>query len=586
MLSGRVAKGDDFVIQSFDTTGQLTFRGLSNANQYATKYRVEWASSPQGPWTNFAAASVGLDAILPPVDGTSSVAVLVPMCYRVVASVSYITSPLTVDTPTITPDSGTYTDLVFIALSCTTADATIRYTTNGVDPTSDSPVYSGTFTLTSSATIKAQAFLSGYNDSAIASASFAVLPPVFVGTVQFNSLAYTMNDDDRSVTLTVTRTGGSFGSASVNYTTADGSAFSGLDYIATNGMVTWGDGDDTDKTITVVAINDSTHENDKKFSVYLGSVNGATLGSPSTATVTILASNYLVVDLSAGSTASNYPLTTLSAIPTGGWSDEYKTSKMVFRRISAGAFIMGSPSNELSRYSNENQHQVTLTQPFYMGVFEVTQKQWERVMGTWPSYFNNASYRDTRPVEQVSYNDIRGMNAGTNWPANGNVDVDSFMGRLRARTDKAFDLPTESQWEYAGRAGTVTALNSGYNITNTASDTHVSAVGRYLYNGGSNHGQSVDASGGTAKAGSYLPNAWGLYDIHGNVWEWCLDWYGGSYPDTVSNPKGVESGLFRMGRGGSWYNDANACRSANRVSGYPDNAVYFVGFRTVLPTGQ
>ncbi len=163
---------------------------------------------------------------------------------------------------------------------------------------------------------------------------------------------------------------------------------------------------------------------------------------------------YLVIDLSAGPTALSYPVSTLSAVPVGGWPDSYKTTKLVLRCIPAGTFAMGSPTNELGHYSGETQHQVTLTQPFFMGVFEVTQRQWERVMGTWPSYFNNASYRDFRPVEQVSYNMIRGASAGAGWPANSNVDADSFMGKLRARTGKVFDLPTESQWEYAGRAGT------------------------------------------------------------------------------------------------------------------------------------
>ena len=293
--------------------------------------------------------------------------------------------------------------------------------------------------------------------------------------------------------------------------------------------------------------------------------------------------DYMMIDLSAGPSATNYPVSYLTTVPAGGWTEEYKTTKLVFRRIPAGTFTMGSPTNELGRYDDETQHQVTLKQPFYICVFDVTQKQWERVMGTWPSWFNNTSYRDSRPVEQVSYNDIRGASAGTNWPANGNVDVDSFMGRLRARTGKTFDLPTESQWEYAGRAGTTTALNSGYNLTNTNSDAHMSEVGRYWYNGGSNYEQSVDTSGATAQVGSYLPNQWGLYDIHGNVLEWCLDWYG-SYPGTVSDPQGATSGSYRVFRGGSWSYGTDFCRLAFRPNYYPDTADRQIGFRTVLLT--
>jgi len=298
--------------------------------------------------------------------------------------------------------------------------------------------------------------------------------------------------------------------------------------------------------------------------------------------------DYLVVDLSAGPSASSYPVTyygTLADLPAAANSDVYKTTNLLMRLIPRGTFTMGSPAGELGRNSGETQHQVTLTQDFYIGVFEVTQKQWERVMGTWPSYFNNVSYCDSRPVEQVSYDAIRGSSAGAGWPASGSVDADTFMRRLRSRTGRAFDLPTESQWEYAGRAGTTTALNSGYNLTSTSSDARMNEVGRYYYNGGSGGSQGGDTTVGTAKVGSYLVNQWGLYDIHGNVWEWCLDWYG-TYPGTVSDPKGVSSGSTRVDRGGGWSADARYCRVAYRGSAGPAYAYYFIGFRACLPPGQ
>ncbi len=316
--------------------------------------------------------------------------------------------------------------------------------------------------------------------------------------------------------------------------------------------------------------------------------NGAiTVSVPMFYRVRGLPCTYLVVDLAGGPTASNYPVSYLAGVPEGGWTDDFKTSKLVLRRIPAGTFTMGSPEGEVGRESDETQHQVTLTQPFYVGVFEVTQKQWERVMGTWPSYFNNTSYRDARPVEQVSYDMIRGSTAGAGWPANSNVDSDSFMGRLRARTGKAFDLPTEAQWEYAGRAGTKTALNSGKNLTRTGSCPNMAEVGRYHYNGPQTYGdaQTVDTAGGTAEAGSYLPNAWGLYDIHGNVWEWCLDWYG-AYPGTVEDPAGASEVSDRVLRGGSWYYYASICRVAFRYGSYPGYTYYLFGFRVVLPPGQ
>ncbi len=290
---------------------------------------------------------------------------------------------------------------------------------------------------------------------------------------------------------------------------------------------------------------------------------------------------YLVVDLSAGPTASNYPVSYLSAVPSGGWTDEYKTTKLVLRRIPAGTFVMGSPTNELDHGSNETQHQVVLRKDFYVGVFEITQGQWERVMGTWPSYFTNATHRDARPVEQVSYNTIRGSGVGAGWPTSGDVDADSFIGRLRMRTGMVFDLPTEAQWEYAGRAGMATALNSGKDLSSVNICSNVAEVGRYWYNGGSSYSPGGDTSAGTAKVGTYEPNQWGLYDIHGNVWEWCLDWYG-TYPGTVTDPKGMTLGDYRLFRGGDWRHGANHCRIALRNYYYPSSANYETGLRLAL----
>ncbi len=143
-----------------------------------------------------------------------------------------------------------------------------------------------------------------------------------------------------------------------------------------------------------------------------GGVNGSDSTAPAQQAPGVSADGsagtYLVIDLSGGPSASSYPVSYLSEIPAGGWTDEYRTTKLVMRRIPAGTFTMGSPSGELGRIDlREAQRQITLAKDYYIGDFQGTQKQWERVMGTWPSYFNNTAYRDSRPVEQVSYYDIR-----------------------------------------------------------------------------------------------------------------------------------------------------------------------------------
>lgn len=297
---------------------------------------------------------------------------------------------------------------------------------------------------------------------------------------------------------------------------------------------------------------------------------------------------YLVIDLSEGPKAISYPVSYLNQVPEGGWTDEYKTDKLVLRRIEPGTFMMGSPTNEVGRWwTGETQHSVTLTKPYYMGVFEMTQRQYALVIGTNPSYRKG----DTRPVECVSYNDIRGTLIGTNWPSHAEVDADSFLGKIRVCTVLNFDLPTDAQWEYACRAGTMTALNNGRDLSNTDQDAAMDDVGRYSYNW--NDGRGGYSSWHT-KVGSYTPNAWGLYDMHGNVDEWCLDWFERYAMGAVTDPVGLASGSSRgssssdpcrVARGGCCRSDASFCRSAVRNYFEPWFSDNSTGFRLCCSAG-
>lgn len=255
---------------------------------------------------------------------------------------------------------------------------------------------------------------------------------------------------------------------------------------------------------------------------------------------------YMVIDLSGGANASSYPVSYLGDVPSGGWGDTYKTTKLVLRRIEPGYF------KRLSSYSN--MITITLTKPFFIGVFEVTQKQYSSVMGTNPANFNG----DKRPVENISYDMIRGSSNGSKWPSSSAVDATSFMGRLRTRTGLNFDLPTSAQWEYACRARTTSDFNNGGNTEND-----LKKLGRYSGNSGQ--------SGYTANVGSYQSNAWGLYDMHGNVWEWCLDWYG-ELSNNLTDPLGPSgaSPRERILRGGAFAWEVEHCTSSYRMPWGPE----------------
>ena len=288
---------------------------------------------------------------------------------------------------------------------------------------------------------------------------------------------------------------------------------------------------------------------------------------------------YAVVDLSGGPNALTYPIRYTSKAPDLN-DDTCRTTELWLRKIPAGTFVMGSPEDEVGRGYNEAQHEVTLTDDYYIGVFECTQKQWELVMGSNPSQYKG----DCRPVERVSYDMIRGTGeqAGAGWPTYGHeVDITSFMGKLQGKTGLVFDLPTEAQWEYACRAGTTTALNSGKNLLTTENeeDANLDEVGRNKFN-------QTDGRGGFSsvhtKVGSYLRNAWGLYDMHGNVDEWCLDCYDDYGAVAVENPLGPNLDSHHVWRGGSLYYLVDRCRSASRLGVASSHSTYHCGFRIVF----
>jgi formylglycine-generating enzyme required for sulfatase activity len=245
--------------------------------------------------------------------------------------------------------------------------------------------------------------------------------------------------------------------------------------------------------------------------------------------------------------------------------------------IPAGTFVMGSPPTEPCRDSDEGpQTQVTISRGFCLGKYEVTQGEYLAVMGSNPSYFQGDL---NRPVETVSWNDAVAYCAAL-------TAREQAAGRLPAGWE--YRLPTEAQWEYACRAGTTTVFHYGNELRSGMANFN----GRYEYPGCAGSSCSCYNAGGiylgrTTAVGSYVPNAWGLDAMHGNVWEWCADWWVGSLPGgSVTDPQGPATGSYRVIRGGSWSHDSRYCRSARRYASYPADRSGSFGFRVVLASGQ
>jgi len=226
--------------------------------------------------------------------------------------------------------------------------------------------------------------------------------------------------------------------------------------------------------------------------------------------------------------------------------------------IPAGAFLMGSPESDPFASNDEKpQHTVGITQPFYVGVHEVTQAEYEKVRGKNPSCFSKGgkwadrvSGKDTsrHPVENVSW-----------------ADAVEFCKKLSAKEGKTYRLPTEAEWEYACRAGSTTLYSFG---------DDPASLGEYAW-----YGDNSDVK--THSVGEKKPNAWGLHDMHGNVWEWCADYFGRDYyaVSPTWDPTGPEASPLRVVRGGCWDDGAGGCRAANRYGLKPQYQWYDLGFR-------
>ncbi|MFN5274529.1 MAG: formylglycine-generating enzyme family protein [Planctomycetota bacterium] len=226
-------------------------------------------------------------------------------------------------------------------------------------------------------------------------------------------------------------------------------------------------------------------------------------------------------------------------------------------RIPKGTFMMGSPESDLNRQNNETQHEVTISKDFYLGVHDVTQAQYEKVIGKNPSHFQGAVVSNENadiPVENVSWDDA--------------VEFCKKLSDLpeEKKAGRLYRLPTEAEWEYACRAGSKTAYSF---------DDEEGLLPEYGW-------FKRNSSNRTHTVGLLESNAWGLYDMHGNVWEWCSDRYGEYPKGAVSDPTGPKEGSFRVLRGGSWNDGAARCRSASRIREHASRLFGNCGFRVAL----
>ncbi len=332
--------------------------------------------------------------------------------------------------------------------------------------------------------------------------------------------------------------------------------------------------------------------------------------------------DYMVVDLATDNTVRYYPAvdflpgSELGQTGTITNNAAYKTSKLVMRKIMAKdvEWTMGTAAGEKQRSAAwETPHVVSLANNYYIGVFEITQGQWSNIATNSARTANFTANGAMRPMENVTYNEIRETvatsatgnttpNAAYYWPNDPNPA--SFLGLLRLKTGVDFELPSEAQWEFAARSGNGSGFwGNGSDVKNTSPDANLDNLARYLGDnpgGNANTATLMPSEGGTAVVGSYAPSSWGLYDMHGNVFEWCLDWheaditsYGGAVNIDRSNPGVPLSGNpnnntksdYRVSRGGAWASGSGDCRAGAHSRGYHNAAGNNRGFRVVCTAG-
>ncbi|MBF0219719.1 MAG: SUMF1/EgtB/PvdO family nonheme iron enzyme [Gammaproteobacteria bacterium] len=342
-----------------------------------------------------------------------------------------------------------------------------------------------------------------------------------------------------NMTFTVSLSGTAPGPVTIDYATSDNpsgtlSAIAGSDYSAASGTLTIPAASKSGE-IAVSILGDELYEADELFNLTISNAKNAVICAPATVTGTILNDGDVNYSNSLG---------------------------MSFKLLPAATFTMGSPADETGRAANETAHSVTISKPFMMQTSEVTQIQWQSVMGSNPAYFgpNGAGddCGDDCPVEMVSWDDVQ-----------------KFISTLNAKGEGTYSLPSEAEWEYAARAGTSTAFANGTLVgRNCAADTNLGLIGWYC-------GNATDT---THPVKGKVANSWGLYDMHGNVWEWVADYYAEGYgvtslTTTTTDPTGAASGTNRTIRGGAWNFGSELARSASRVNDDPANKRFDLGLR-------